>query len=63
MKKSKLFLMASVLFLIAVNSIQAQNANAILKKMDEVMYSPKDMTGKMSIILIDKAGNQKKLLN
>jgi outer membrane lipoprotein-sorting protein len=27
--------------------------------MDDVMYSPKDMTGKTKIILIDKAGKQK----
>ena len=37
----------------------AQDANTILKKMDDVMYSPKDMTGKTKIILIDKAGKQK----
>jgi outer membrane lipoprotein-sorting protein len=36
----------------------AQDASTILKKMDDVMYSPKDMTGKNTIILIDKAGNE-----
>ena len=39
--------------------VNAQDANAILKKMDDIMYSPKDMTGKTKIVLIDKAGNQK----
>lgn len=39
-------------------SATAQDANSILKKMDDVMYSPKDMTGKNKIILIDKAGKQ-----
>ncbi len=33
-------------------SANAQDASAILKKMDDVMYSPKDMTGKNKIILI-----------
>ncbi len=36
----------------------AQDATTILNKMDDVMYSPKDMTGKNKIILIDKAGKQ-----
>jgi len=47
--------------LIAVGSListNAQDAATILKKMDDVMYSPKDMTGKNKIILIDKAGKQ-----
>jgi len=39
-------------------SANAQDANTILKKMDEVMYSPKDLTGKNKIILIDKSGKQ-----
>jgi len=40
-------------------SANAQDANTILKKMDDIMYSPKDITGKTKIILIDKAGKQK----
>jgi len=39
-------------------SVYAQDASSILKNMDNVMYSPKDMTGKNKIILIDKAGKQ-----
>jgi outer membrane lipoprotein-sorting protein len=39
-------------------SANAQDATAILKKMDNVMYSPKDMSGKNKIILIDKSGKQ-----
>jgi len=39
-------------------SANAQDASAILKKMDDVMYSPKDMTGKNKIILIDKNGKE-----
>ena len=59
MKKLKLSVLASALFLIAGFSANAQDANTILKKMDDVMYSPKDMTGKNKIILIDKNGKQK----
>lgn len=47
--------------LIAAGSIfsaNAQDANSILKKMDDVLYSPKDMTGKNKIVLIDKNGKQ-----
>jgi outer membrane lipoprotein-sorting protein len=39
-------------------SANAQDAGTILKKMDDVMYSPKDMTGKNKIVLIDKNGKQ-----
>ena len=38
--------------------VNAQDASTILKKMDDVMYSPKDMTGENTIMLIDKSGNE-----
>jgi len=37
----------------------AQDAKSILNKMDNVMYSPKDMTGITKIVLIDKANKEK----
>jgi len=43
---------------LSIFSSNAQDANTILKKMDEVMYSPKDMSGKNKIILIDKSNKQ-----
>jgi outer membrane lipoprotein-sorting protein len=55
------FRTAVLTVLIGVSSIisaNAQDANAILKKMDDVMYSPKDMTGKNTIILIDRNGKE-----
>lgn len=42
----------------AVFSANAQDASTILKNMDDVMYSPKDMTGKNTIILIDRNGRE-----
>jgi outer membrane lipoprotein-sorting protein len=39
-------------------SAHAQDANTILKKMDNVLYAPEDMTGINKIILIDKNGKQ-----
>jgi len=36
----------------------AQDANSILKKMDDVMYGPKDMTGTNTTTLIDKNGKE-----
>lgn len=60
MKKFKINTIMTVLLLTAsVLSAKAQDANAILKKMDDVMYSPKDMQAKTEIVLIDKAGKQK----
>ena len=58
MKKIKT-IMTILLLVAALSSVKAQDANSILKKMDDVMYSPKDMTGKTEIILIDKTGKQK----
>ena len=36
----------------------AQDANTVLKKMDEVLYAPGDMAGTNTIILIDRNGKQ-----
>ena len=57
MKKKNLFL-AIIASIFSVSAAFAQDAATILKKMDEVMFSPKDMTGKQKIILIDKVGKQ-----
>ena len=59
MRKLKLSVLVSSLFLLIGFSTNAQDASTILKKMDDVMYSSKDMTGKTKIILIDKAGKEK----
>jgi len=59
MKNLKYSLFVTAFLLILGFNANAQDANAILKKMDEVMYSPKDMTGKMKIVLIDKTGKEK----
>jgi outer membrane lipoprotein-sorting protein len=50
---SLLFLFAGLMY------ISAQDALDILKKMDAVMYSPKDMQSKTKIVLIDKANKEK----
>ncbi len=57
MKNFKLSIIVSVLVL-AFNA-NAQDANTILKNMDNVLYSPKDITSKTKIVLIDKAGKEK----
>jgi len=59
MRNLKLSVLASALFLFIGFNGYAQDANTILKKMDDVMYSPKDMTGNNKIVLIDKAGKEK----
>ena len=59
MKKIKLSIVSIFLLIGGLLSVNAQDANTILKKMDDVMYSPKDMTGKTKIVLIDKVGKEK----
>ncbi|MBN1417057.1 MAG: outer membrane lipoprotein-sorting protein [Bacteroidales bacterium] len=43
---------------VSMLSVYSQDANTILKKMDDIMFSPKDMTGKMRVVMIDKNGKQ-----
>ncbi len=59
MKTQKISVFVSALFLLIGMNAYAQDAQVILKEMDKVMYSPKDMTGKTTIILIDKKGKEK----
>jgi len=58
MKTIKSTVLVSLVFLLTGMNAEAQDANTILKKMDDVMYSPKDMTGNNKIILIDKNGKE-----
>ncbi len=51
--------MTVIMIAFSLNSVFAQDANAILKKMDDVMYSPEDMQAKTKIVLIDKVGAEK----
>ncbi len=39
-------------------TVSAQDALTILRKMDEVLYAPEDMTGTNTIVLIDKKGKE-----
>lgn len=50
-----------IVFCVAVlfNYAPAQDPNTILAKMDRIMFSPKDKQGKITIILIDKKGEEK----
>ncbi len=56
--KRKILLLATLSAVICLNSVFAQDAVTILKKMDDVMFSPRDMTAKMKIIMTDKNGKQ-----
>jgi len=58
MQKLSITIVTALFLLVGIN-VQAQDAVAILKKVDEVMFSAKDMTGTTSIILTDKNGKQK----
>ncbi|MBN2276035.1 MAG: outer membrane lipoprotein-sorting protein [Bacteroidales bacterium] len=56
--KNTICLLTVFIYTGLVNTI-AQDADFILKKMDYITIAPKDKEGKVSIILIDKAGNEK----
>jgi outer membrane lipoprotein-sorting protein len=49
----------TVLICSGLANTAAQDATAILKKMDYITIAPKDKEGKVSMILIDKTGNEK----
>jgi outer membrane lipoprotein-sorting protein len=56
---ANLFLVITSLILTtSLANVAAQDAGNILKKMDDVLYSSKDMTGKNRIVLIDKNGKE-----
>ena len=54
MKTNVLTLMMAVI----ISAANAQTADEILKKTDDVMYAPKDQKASVKIILTDKKGNQ-----
>jgi len=54
--KKLLFPLFCILFILPATG---QDAEAILAKMDNIMYSPKDKSGTVSIVLVDKDGNKK----
>jgi outer membrane lipoprotein-sorting protein len=53
------YLVFLVLISGVITNAIGQDAAAILKKMDQIGFSPKDKQGKVAIILIDKNGNEK----
>ncbi len=58
MKNLKLSIFIIAFSLFSGINVTAQDATTILKKMDDMMFSPKDITASNKIILIDKTGKQ-----
>jgi len=58
--KSKIqkIIMITLILTGSILSANAQDADSILNKIDELMYSPKDITGINRIVLIDKNGKE-----
>jgi outer membrane lipoprotein-sorting protein len=52
-------ILISLLAIFMFSGIQAQDAHGLLAKLDNIMFSPKDKQGKISIILVDKDGDEK----
>ena len=58
MRNIGLSVFVSAFFLLPGMNVIAQDAAGILKQMDNLMFSAKDVTAKNKIILIDKSGRQ-----
>jgi len=58
MRTVRLSVLVSVLFLLAGFNANAQDANEILQNVDKVLYSAKDQQNTVTIILIDKDGDE-----
>lgn len=54
-----IYLVLNALIFIGPMQSPAQDAKSILEKMDNIIFSPKDKQGKITIILSDKGGNEK----
>ncbi len=52
-------ILISLLAIFMFAGMQAQDAHGLLAKLDNIMFSPKDKQGKISIILVDKDGKEK----
>ena len=52
-------ILISLLAIFMFSGIQAQDAHGLLAKLDNIMFSPKDKQGKISIILVNKDGSEK----
>lgn len=60
MKNLKLSVIVCAVILLAGFNANTQDANEILQKVDKVLYSAKDQQNKVTIILIDKNGEESK---
>lgn len=54
-----IFLLPLFFMAFSFHSLKAQDAKVMLQKMDEIIFSPKDKQGRVSIILINSKGNEK----
>ncbi len=59
MKQFTILFLSVLFFVICGTGTYAQDAQTLLSKMDEVMYSPKDKQGTVQIILTNRQGKEK----
>jgi outer membrane lipoprotein-sorting protein len=55
----KIFLLPVLLILWVLPAASQDDPNTILSKMDQIMFSPKDRSGNLTMILVDKDGSEK----
>ena len=60
MRTIRLSVFTSVLLILTGFNMRAQDASEILQKLDKVLYSAKDQQNNITIILIDKSGDESK---
>lgn len=56
---NKKYILTGLLILFILSGAKAQDAHDLLAKLDNIMFSPEDKQGKISIILVDKNGEEK----
>jgi len=58
MKRNKRYIFLLILALFMFPGLQAQDAHDLLAKLDNIMFAPKDKQGTISIILVEKTGEE-----
>ncbi len=54
----KRYIIITLVSFLSLTAVRAQDAHDLLAKIDNIMFSPKDKQGKISIILVEKDGEE-----
>lgn len=59
MKRVSIFSVVCLLTFVGMSELKAQDAQEILKKIDQVLFEAKDQTGEVKMVLIDRNGKER----